>query len=65
MTYEGISVRWGQSIVVADPEDMFTKPAGKSKFVSWNTKDDGTGYEYQIGQSLNVFKNLTLYAIWE
>lgn len=69
MTYEGISVRWGESIVVEDPEDLFNAPTNedgsKKTFKGWNTDTSGTGFEYKIGQSLNVFKNMTLYAIWE
>lgn len=33
-------------------------------FVTWNTKQDGTGANYSPGQSYNVDANLTLYAIW-
>ncbi|MGN0960774.1 MAG: hypothetical protein ACI4PF_01080 [Christensenellales bacterium] len=59
----GIEIKWGNSIVVADPETLFDAPVGYSSD-SWNTKADGTGYTYYLGQSLNVFKNLTLYAQW-
>ena len=70
----GIQVKWGNSIVVADPEDLFELPAGYNYADSWGTKDgsslkgDGTqdyGFIYIEGQSLNVFKNLTLHAIWK
>lgn len=70
----GIQVKWGNSIVVADPEDLFDLPSGYNYADSWGTKDgstlrdDGTqdyGFMYIEGQSLNVFKNLTLYAIWK
>lgn len=60
----GISVKWGNSIVVADPEDLFVAPTGASSN-SWTTKPDGTGFTYYENQSLNVFKNMTLYAKWE
>ena len=57
----GISVPWGKSIVIPDPVELFEAPSGKSanKWVSYG------GYTYYPGQSLNVFRNLTLYAEWE
>lgn len=33
-------------------------------FGSWNTKADGTGTRYLPGDTINLTKNLTLYAIW-
>jgi len=42
--------------------------AGVSKpwaaFDKWNTEIDGSGISYVPGQSITVFGNLTLYAIW-
>ena len=60
----GITVKWGNSIVVADAEELFDAPTGKSSN-SWTTNADGTGFTYYETQSLNVFKNLILYAKWE
>ena len=34
-------------------------------FKEWNTKADGTGTSYTDEQTINVFSDLTLYAIWE
>ena len=34
------------------------------KFTYWNTKSDGTGTNYEIGQIYENQSNLTLYAIW-
>lgn len=31
----------------------------------WNTKADGTGKTYLLDQSITLWKDLTLYAIWE
>lgn len=31
----------------------------------WNTKSDGTGNAYGLGQRITVWQNLELYAIWE
>ena len=60
----GVTIKWGNSIVIADPEDLFDAPTGKSSN-SWTTNANGTGFTYYETQSLNVFKNLTLYAKWE
>ena len=32
---------------------------------SWNTKANGTGKTYLLGQSITIWKDMTLYAIWE
>ena len=70
----GIQVKWGNSIIIADPEKLFNLPDGYNYADSWGTKDgtelkgDGTpdyGFIYNENQSLNVFKNLKLYAIWK
>ena len=60
----GIDVKWGNSIIIAHPETLFSAPEGKSSD-KWNTKQDGSGFTYYPNQSLNVFRDLTLYAIWE
>ena len=60
----GLTIKWGKSIVVADPEELFDAPNEKSS-LKWNTNPNGTGFTYFPTQSINVFKNLTLYAIWE
>ena len=41
--------------------NSFTAPEGKV-FKNWNTKDDGTGDSYAVGD--DVTENLTLYAQW-
>ena len=35
------------------------------KFVSWNTKSDGTGTSYAPGDTYSAGVSVTLYAIWE
>ena len=60
----GVTVKWGNSIVVADPEELFDI-SGNVHSYKWNTRADGGGFTYYPSQSLNVFKNLKLYAIWE
>lgn len=34
-------------------------------FKSWNTKQDGTGTNYNSGETIKLTQNTTLYAIWE
>ena len=34
-------------------------------FLGWNTKADGTGSAYGLGQHITCWNDLTLYAIWE
>lgn len=60
----GIEIKWGNSIVVENPEELFNAPSGFSAD-EWNTRPDGTGYTYYPNQSLNVFRDLTLYAQWK
>ena len=44
--------------------DEITPPTGML-FVSWNTKQDGTGTSYDEGDSIELDENLELFAIWE
>lgn len=60
----GIKIKWGNSLVVANAEDLFDAPTDKH-FVKWTTNADGTGYTYYPTQSMNVFRDMTLYAQWE
>ncbi len=34
-------------------------------FVGWNTKADGTGTSYYVGQTITISNDLTLYAQWK
>ena len=60
----GIKVKWGNSLVVEYPENLFNAP-NKKHADYWTTNPDGTGFSYVEGQSINVFRDLTLYAKWE
>ena len=44
-------------------ESEFTKSG--YHIAEWNTKADGTGYTYGLNQSITLWDDLTLYAIWE
>lgn len=48
---------------VAAPACTFTAPTGKA-FGSWNTQADGMGVTYQVGDTITMDTNYTLYAIW-
>lgn len=52
-----------QMETLTEEESGFSK-SGYS-IASWNTKADGSGKTYLLGQSVTVWKDLTLYAIWE
>lgn len=52
-----------QVSLLDDEESGFTKSG--YHIAEWNTKADGTGYTYGLGQSITLWKDLTLYAIWE
>ena len=45
------------------PENTYTKEG--FNFVSWNTKQDGTGISYNNGENITIRENTTLYAMWE
>lgn len=61
----GISVKWGNSIVLPDAETLFSQPRDYVTTNTWNTNAYGKGFTYVEGQSINVFKNMTLYAQWD
>lgn len=52
-----------QVTLLNEEESEFTK-SGMS-IAYWNTKADGTGKTYLLEDSITLWKNLTLYAIWE
>lgn len=60
----GIKVKWGNSLAIEYPENLFNAPSQKHADY-WTTNPDGTGFSYVEGQSINVFRDLTLYAKWE
>lgn len=65
------TVSWGEPIMVDDCSGVFAPPSGKSSFLYYADKvnADGSmadgGWKYYPGQSLSVFRDTTLYAIWE
>ena len=52
-----------QMTTLTEEESNFSKTG--YAIASWNTKADGSGKTYLLGQSVTVWKDLTLYAIWE
>ena len=58
------TAKYSDNLTLADNEnDVMTKSNAHIK--QWNTKADGTGSAYGLGQSITCWKDLTLYAIWE
>ena len=53
---------YSNNLILSDGDNM-TKANAHIK--QWNTKADGTGSAYGLGQSITCWKDLTLYAIWE
>lgn len=35
------------------------------RFLTWNTKQDGTGTSYHQGQTINIYDDLEVWAIWQ
>ena len=56
---ENVSLKIGASYVLPTPSKVGYKCIG------WNTKPDGTGDLYLVGDECSVEKDMTLYAIWE
>ena len=52
-----------QVVLLNEDESGFSR-SGYS-IASWNTKADGSGKTYLLGQSITLWNDLTLYAIWE
>ena len=51
----------GSSVKIS--ENGFTK--ADDEFLGWNTKSDGTGTTYLVGQEYSEKANLTLFALWK
>lgn len=64
------TVAWGEPVMVEDCEGIFAPPAGKNSFLHYANKVNADGsmadgaWTYFPGQSLSVFRDTTLYAIW-
>lgn len=56
-----LTKKHGVNLVV--PSQIPTKNC--YKFTGWNTKSDGTGTTYKLGESYNINASATLYAMWE
>jgi len=55
-----VAVKHGRKLIVADQN--FNRPGHALR--EYNTKADGMGTAYAIGDELTVIENITLYAIW-
>ena len=56
----------GDTFVVPEPPAGLRKDVGEDTwlFMSWNTKPDGSGTEYDPGQIITVTEDITLYVEW-
>jgi len=61
-TIDSQSAVWSNVVILSDGT-AFTKTGYSLK--EFNTKADGTGWSYLPNQHITVFKDMTLYAIWE
>lgn len=60
----GTNSYWGDMIKLSSNEDdTMTKSGNHIK--EWNTKADGSGASYGLGQNITTWKDLELFAIWE
>lgn len=55
---------YASQVVTLDEDDSGFSKSGYS-IASWNTKADGSGKTYLLNQSITLWNDLTLYAIWE
>lgn len=63
-TIESDIAMWSDSLTLSgNPQSVMTKEGYHLK--QWNTKADGTGEAFGLGQQLTVWKDYKLYAIWE
>lgn len=61
---DSITANWSDNKILSDnPNDAMTKQG--YHISKWNTKADGTGASYGLGQHITVWKDMQLYAIWE
>ncbi len=55
----------GNTIQLKDNSDILKMmKAGSCPLLKWNTKSDGTGVSYNLGQTITPTSSMTLYAIW-
>lgn len=52
----------GTAITVPDNTGNLDK--SNSLFIGWNTASDGTGIQYNVGDTINITSTLELYAVW-
>ncbi len=56
-----ITVNHAELLVV--PKNDFIRPG--YEFICWNTKFDGSGTKYDVGEKISVGDDITLYAQWQ
>ena len=60
----GTNLSSGEPFVVPEPPTELRKDVGEDTwlFMSWNTKPDGSGTEYDPGETITVTEDITLYV---
>lgn len=53
-------IEYGEQYIVSNAPSL-----SGYEFDNWNTKADGTGWQYHLGQGFTAFKDTTLYAIYK
>lgn len=53
---------WGKQVVIGSASGI--SYSGHT-FKCWNTRSNGTGWNYYPNQSVSIYESMTLYAIWE
>jgi hypothetical protein len=67
----GLVSTYGSMVVIGDytstvtSEDPRTWSRANYKMVMWNTESDGTGTSYGTNMTIQISKDIILYAIWE
>lgn len=59
-----VAAKKATSHIIKDSSEVNISREGH-RFVKWNTKVDGTGTNYNVGESFTVSQNVILYAQWE
>ena len=57
-------LKWGEQYPTLSENCITGNISALIKFGGWNTKADGSGLTYMPTQSITLFKDTTLYAIW-
>ncbi len=63
-SFQEVATATGLVKLLDDSDTDFTPPSGYV-LAGWNTQADGSGVDYDLGETISIDKHLTLYAVWE